>query len=64
VPARKRSPEPKPPKNKSGEPREVPKDVAKKQLGDYSIDEFGEALHKATQRVVDPSEHDPGSSRR
>lgn len=51
-------------KNTTGKPREVPEDIREKQDPEYSTEAFEDALERATQRLDDPSEHDPGSSRR
>jgi hypothetical protein len=55
---------PKPEKNTSGKPREAPEDVREKQDPAYSEDDFDAALERATKRLEEPSERDPGSPRR
>jgi hypothetical protein len=54
----------KPEKNKTGKPRKPPKDVEEKQDPEYTPADFGRDLEKATQRLDDSSEPDPGSSRK
>lgn len=53
----------KPEKNTSGKPRPVPADVKEKQDTKYSLADFDAALGKATRRLDDPAEPDPGSSK-
>jgi hypothetical protein len=55
---------PKPEKNKTGKPREVPEDVAEKQEPSYSGADFDRALERSTRKLEEPSEPDPGSPRR
>lgn len=53
-----------PEKNTTGKPREVPDDIREKQDPSYSEADFDEALERATRKLEEPSEPDPGSPRR
>lgn len=52
------------PKNTTGKPRKEPADIRKKQAPDFSAGDFDRALGKVTRRLADPSQSDPGSSRK
>jgi hypothetical protein len=54
----------KPEKNTTGKPREVPEDIREKQEAEFSEGDFDAALERATKRLEEPSERDPGSPRR
>lgn len=50
-------------KNTTGQPRQVPEDISKKQDPEYSEQDFENALDRVTRRLEDPSPRDPESPR-